>query len=227
MPDQFSPAWDNLELKLPANLRTTALRADFVEVLKKIRSIECQRCERDRDSGKPSLCAQEPGGNGTWKCNRCYTKHYSHCDWMSKCSQFGLGFTPPINRKHASSARLSQSRSITHSTPEVLSSALSISSSGPRTRASTRTQSFTPPAPSPGPSSSNASSSRTVDSSRAAVSPPDWMTPLQELANAVEHNHQQTNEMITAMARSLEQLKAQLLQGGDAVPEGKGKERAS
>ena len=82
LPTNFSPDWSAVDLKLPSNLRTSTLPVNYVEMLKKIRSLECERCRLDRAQGDPPLCVQDDRGSGTWKCKRCFDRHLSSCEWM-------------------------------------------------------------------------------------------------------------------------------------------------
>ena len=121
MPLEFSADWTCLSLKLPRNLRTLTLRQDYVELLKKIRSVACSNCDAGpMQPGGGSRCVQEEGGSRTWKCKACFDSRKKSCDWMrsksplssvflppilvqhmSECAQFGLGSQPSVQRVHS------------------------------------------------------------------------------------------------------------------------------
>lgn len=105
----FAPNWQNIQLSLPAHLNTESLPPDYVEILQKIRSTPCTRCD-EKERGP---CTQESTGRATWKCTTCLVKHRSKCTWMTgewpfstycssltctlDCEKYGLRKIPAIS----------------------------------------------------------------------------------------------------------------------------------
>ncbi|KAI0704019.1 hypothetical protein C8Q76DRAFT_801794 [Earliella scabrosa] len=247
LPTNFSPDWSAVDLKLPSNLRTSTLPVNYVEMLKKIRSLECERCRLDHAQGDPPLCVQDDRGSGTWKCKRCFDRHLSSCEWMLKCVDSGLGTRPPV-------LRTSHQRQIS-ATPyrTSTSSGSRASSSVGRTRASLRSAAVsersTPSSPVPTSDASHslsdlsihippeASSSLSVSRhaatsqlSRHTPTGPDWSQPLRDLERRLEDRHRETTEFMTALLQEMHELRQALPRdrSGDGDSQtGKGKERAA
>ncbi len=73
----FHDLWRIRDVRLPRNLDTSSLRADYMEILKKIRSIACCRC-----TGKDRKCLEASPFRPTWKCAACYKANASGCRWQ-------------------------------------------------------------------------------------------------------------------------------------------------
>ncbi|KAI0688824.1 hypothetical protein C8Q76DRAFT_803283 [Earliella scabrosa] len=213
LPEHFSSDWAQINLQLPRDLSTASLRADYVEVLQKIRSVECTRCREDRGERQHSLCGQVLNGARTWKCKHCVERHLSNCNWMLKCVQYGLGSRPPVQHRRGAqpsptpSAQANQSTTLqisSHGTPHSSGSSSLSLTSGPRTRGSVRESLNASPEQiiSGGPSNPIPSPSHALPST-APNTAPDAVMSLQALALKVEQN----DRIIAALKQEIEQLK--------------------
>ncbi|TFK78663.1 hypothetical protein K466DRAFT_570695 [Polyporus arcularius HHB13444] len=90
----FHDLWRIRDVRLPRNLDTSSLRADYMEILKKIRSIACCRC-----TGKDRKCLEASPFRPTWKCAACYKANASGCRWQLLCQEYGLGTYPRCTRR--------------------------------------------------------------------------------------------------------------------------------
>ena len=246
MPLEFSPTWDQLELRLPINLRTTGLRVDWMEVLKKIRSVKCSRCALDiGDSPHHSHCAQEDRGSGTWKCKRCFDRHISSCDWMlsksclteymyvliysiSECQQYGLGSRPFVQRRTTHVKATTTPPSEAHTSPSIDRPGHAASTTRRSTRASVRNLSTSPEGESrverphlPTPPSFVQGSSSNARSTHANTPGPesDWLSPIHDLLKQLEDSQRQTTRLMNAVLQELQEIKG-ALPGGEAAHAG-------